>query len=63
MFIPHDAKLGEELQLQLFLRTQTFIDCALKPIQGELSLLPRNIPTLQAMLVRTKEKSISVFGC
>ena len=32
-------------------------------IQGALSSLPRNIPTLKAMLVWTNEKSISVFGC
>jgi len=63
IFIPHDAKVGEELQLQLFLGTQTFIDCAVKPFQGELSSLCRNIPTLEAMLVWTNEKSISVFGC
>ena len=63
IFIPHDAKVGEELQLQLFLGTQTFMDCAVKPFQGELSSLCRNIPTLEAMLVWTNEKSISVFGC
>ena len=62
IFIPHDAKLGEGLQLQLFLGTQTFIDCAVKPFQGELSSLCRNIPTLEAMFVWTNEKSISVFG-
>ena len=60
---PTGHEAWRELQLQLFLGTQPFIDCALTPIQGELSSLPRNIPTLEAMLVWTKEKSISLFGC